>query len=326
MNALTQAGRRTRTGTLTALLVNLVLAAAKLAVGLLSGAAVLLAEAAHSFADAVNQLFLLAGLRLGGVKKDDRRPAAQGKDLFYGLFLAALLLFVGAAVWSIALGVRGLLDPRPITPTRFVVDYVVLAVALLAQALALASSLRDARAAARARGRTLWGHVQATRDTSLKVPLYEDAAGIAGVLIAGLGLALAHATGDPRWDAVGALLIGAVLLFVAWTLAVDSRAQLLGEALEAEDRRRLRDVLHSFPEVVHVARILTMHLGPEDVLVNCDVQVRAGLASGEAEDLLDRLNHRLQTELPEVCETFIELHSGDSKDRIRARVGPPRHG
>jgi divalent metal cation (Fe/Co/Zn/Cd) transporter len=96
--------------------------------------------------------------------------------------------------------------------------------------------------------------------------------------------------------------------------------------MDPEARKRLREVIRSFPEVEHIARIMTMHLGPEDVLVTADVQVRDGLRTEEIEVLMERLNRRVSAELPEVRETFIELHSSDPRQRLHARVGPPRHG
>lgn len=318
-------GHGTRLAIWAALLANLGIAIAKLFAGLATGAAAMLAEAAHSFADTCNQVFLLTGLRLAGTKPDEDHPYGYGKDSFFWSFMAAVFIFFAGAVFSIYRGVTGLIEPHP-HEGGFLVSYVVLGVALLFEVGAFYVSIRELRRSGRARGRRFWKHLETTRNTALKVPFYEDAAAIVGLLIAGAGLALVQATGDPRWDAMASLGIGGVLLFVAWELGVDSRALLLGEAMEPEARRRLHEVLRSFPEVVHVARVLTMHLGPEDVLVNADVQVRRGLGSEQIEELMDRLNRRLQTELPQVRETFIELHSADTHDRVRARVGGPRHG
>lgn len=319
------AGHGTRTAIVAALLANLAIAVAKLLAGLATGAAAMLAEAAHSFADTCNQVFLLTGLRLAGARPDEEHPYGYGKDTFFWSFMAAVFIFFAGALFSIYRGVRGLLEPRP-HEGGFLVSYAVLGVAALFELGAFLVSVRELRRAARARGRRFWTHLEATRDTALKVPFYEDAAAITGLALAAAGLALVQATGDPRWDALASLGIGGVLLLVAWELGVDSRALLLGEAMDLEGRRRLHEVLRSFPEVVHVARVLTMHLGPEDVLVNADVQVRTGLATEQLEDLMDRLNHRLQAELPQVRETFIELHSADMHDRARARAGGPRHG
>lgn len=318
-------GHGTRLAIWAALLANLGIAVAKLLAGLATGAAAMLAEAAHSFADTCNQVFLLTGLRLAGTKPDEDHPYGYGKDSFFWSFLAAVFIFFAGALFSIYRGVMGLIDPHA-HEGGFLVSYVVLGVALLFETGALFVSIRALRRAARARGRRFWRHLENTRNTALKVPFYEDAAAITGLLIAGAGLGLVQATGDSRWDAIASLGIGLVLLFVAWELGVDSRALLLGEAMEPEGRRHLHAVLRSFPEVVHVARVLTMHLGPEDVLVNADVQVQKGLATEQVEDLLDRLNRRLQAELPQVRETFIELHSADMHDRARARAGGPRHG
>lgn len=314
----------TRRAMLVALGANLVLGLAKLAAGLMTGAKSLLAESAHSFADACNQVFLLIGLRLSGTHPDELHPYGQGKDRFFWSFLISVLLFAGAALFSIYQGVTGLVSPEPLE-RDFLFGFVVLALALAYESVALAVTMRDLRRAAKAAGRGFWDHLEATRNTSLKVPFYEDLAAIVGLLLAAGSLGLAHLTDDPRWDAIGALGIGLVLLFVAWEVGADSRALLLGQPMEADERRRLHQVLRSFPEVVHVARLITLQLGPEDVLVNAEVRVQRGLRTDQLEALLDRLNRRLADELPQVRETFIELHPGDARDPTRARVGV-RHG
>ncbi len=307
------------------LLADLALAVAKLLAGVATGASSMLAEAAHSLADTCNQVFLLTGVRLAETRPDEEHPYGHGKDGFFWSFMAAVAVFFAAALFALWRGIMGLVSPRPLEGS-FLLSYVVLGAALLFELGSFALSVHTLRRSARERGRRFWRHLEATRNTALKVPFYEDAAAIVGLLLAAAGLILVQATGDSRWDAVAALGIGGVLLFVAWELGVDSRALLLGEAMEPEGRRRLHEVVRSFPEVVHVARVLTMHLGPEDVLVNLDVQVRKGLATEQIEELMDRLDRRLQAELPQVRETFIELHSADTHDRVRARAGGPRHG
>lgn len=318
-------GQRSRTAIWVALLADLGFGAAKLVTGLSTGAAAVLAEAAHSFADACNQVFLLTGLRLAGAKPDEVHPYGRGKDAFFWSFLAAVVVFVLGALVGVWRGVRGLLDPDgPRGEPWF--SYLVLGAALAWELIAFSVSAGELRSAARARGRPFWRHLEVTRNTPLRVPFHEDAAAIVGLALAIAGLVLTQLTGDARFDAAASLGVAGVMLFVAFELGVDSRALLLGQAMEPEGRHRLHEVLRSFPEVVHVARVLTMHIGPEDVLVNADVQVRPGLAAEQVEDLMDRLNRRLQAEFPQVRETFIELHWADTHDRARARAGGPRHG
>jgi cation diffusion facilitator family transporter len=309
----------TRKAILAAFVANLGIAIGKLVAGLLTGAAAMLAEAAHSFADCFNQVFLLVGLRLSGARADEDHPYGYGKDRFFWSFMAAVFIFFAGALFSLYRGARGLIDPHPHTGS-FLPSYLVLGAALAFETWALLVSVRALRAAAVRVGHGFWRHLDRTRNTALKVPFYEDAAAIVGIVIAAGGLLLVQLTGEPRWDAVASLGIGVVLLFVAWEIGADSRALLLGEAMDAADRRTLREALRSVPEVERVARVLTMHLGPEDVLVNADVQVRRGLRTAELEGVIDRLNHRVHAALPQVKETFIELHSSDPRERIKARL------
>jgi divalent metal cation (Fe/Co/Zn/Cd) transporter len=142
----------------------------------------------------------------------------------------------------------------------------------------------------------------------MKVPLYEDAAALLGLLIAASGLYATQLTGNGIYDGIASIGIGGVLAFVAWELGRDSRALLLGEAAPPEDEERLRNVMTSFEEVTEVLRLLTMHLEPNAVLVNAEIHVVDGLDTDQIEELLERITRAMRKEVPEVSQTFIELH------------------
>ncbi len=161
---------------------------------------------------------------------------------------------------------------------------------------------------ARDENRSFWGHFRTTRNTTMKVPLYEDAAALAGLAIAAAGLLLTQLTGNHVYDGIASIGVGVILGFVAFELGADSRALLLGEAVPPEDEERLREIMTSFEEVTDVLRLLTMHLGPDAVLVNTEIHVVDGLETDQIEDLLERITQRMREEMPEVAQTFIELH------------------
>ena len=180
--------------------------------------------------------------------------------------------------------------------------------------------MREFRKTARTEGRSFWEHFKATRNTTIKVPLYEDMAALVGLVIAVSGLLATQLTGNSVYDGIASIGIGGVLAVVAFALGRDSRALLLGEAVPPEDEQRLREVMTSFDEVSEVLlRLLTMHLGPDAVLVNAEIHVVDGLDTDQIEDLLERITTAMRDEMPEVAQTFIELHPPGHKGQSGPR-------
>lgn len=160
----------------------------------------------------------------------------------------------------------------------------------------------------------------------MKVPLYEDAAALTGLVIAAAGLFLTQITGNPIYDGAASVGIGVVLVFVAWRLGTDSRRPLLGEAASPEDRRRVRAIVASFPEVTGLLRLLTMHLGPREILVTAEVPIVDSLDTDRIERLIENITAEIRAEIPEVTETFIELHPEPRRPAPEDRSGAGRGG
>jgi cation diffusion facilitator family transporter len=291
-----------------ALSANLLIAIAKLVAGLVSGSSAMLAESAHSVADTINQVFLLLSLRLSSARPDEDHPYGHGKDRFFWSFLAAVLIFFAGALFSLYNGVRAVLDPVT-EHESFLLSYTVLGIAFLFEAGALVVSVREFLHAARAEKHSFRQHWEVSRNTSMKVPLYEDAAALVGLVIAAGGLALVQVTGNAIFDGLASIGVGLVLLYVAFQLGIESRGLLIGEAVPPEERREMRRVMEAFPEVTRVLRLLTMHLGPNDVLVNAEVHLVNGLDTDRIELLLEEITQALRRENPKVSQTFIELRS-----------------
>jgi cation diffusion facilitator family transporter len=291
-----------------ALFANLLIAIAKLAAGVVSGSSAMYAESAHSIADTINQVFLLVSLRLSRARPDEEHPYGHGKDRFFWSFLAAVFIFFAGALFSLYNGFHAVIDP-PEEHESFLLSYVVLGIAFLFEGGALVISAREFLHAARAEGQGFREHWRVSRNTSMKVPLYEDAAALVGLLVAAGGLALVQATGNAVFDGLASIGIGLVLLYVALQLGIESRGLLIGEAVPAEERREMRRAMEAFPEVTRVLRLLTMHLGPNDVLVNAEVHLVNGLDTDRIELLLEEITRALRRANPKVSQTFIELRS-----------------
>lgn len=300
-----------RATVLAALVANGVIAVAKLVGGLVAGSSAMLAEAAHSLADTTNQGLLLMSISLGKRKPDERHPFGYGKERFFWAFVAAVFIFVAGAVFSVGEGVRSLLVHGVEEEAGFLIPYVVLGVALVAEAIALGWAFVQVRRAARRRGRGLFAFLRVTRDPTAKTALFEDAAAVMGVIVALVGIGLHQATGDPRWDAGASIVIGVILAVVAFVLARDTKALLLGEPAFPEERELLRRCMLAEDGVEHVVELLTMALGPESLLVTARLDLRQGLDEDEIERLAHAIDRRCREVVPAVVEVFLDPTSRD---------------
>ena len=297
-----------------ALAANLLIAASKFLAGFVSGSSAMLAEGVHSVADTVNQGFLLVGLHTSKRDPDEEHPFGHGQDQFFWSFLVAVLIFFAGGGFAIYQGITSILG-EPADHGSLLINYLVLGVAFIFEGSALTISTREFRRAARAEGRPFWEHFKTTPNITMKVPLYEDAAALTGLLIAAVGLLLLEVTGNEIFDGLASICIGLLLLFVAWELGSDSRRLLIGEAILPEERRRIREVMLSFPEVAEVLRLLTVYLGAESVLVTAEIHVVDGLDTDGIEDLLERMTKEIRQAVPEVSQTFIEPHPARQEHR-----------
>lgn len=286
---------------------NVLIALAKFVAGFISGSAALLAEGAHSVADTTNQVFLLVSLRSSKSPPDQKHPYGYGQDRFFWTFLVAVGLFVAGAVFSIYEGISKITSGSE-GGESFLASYIVLGAAFIFEGSSLFITSREFRRAARQKGISFRQHFKTTRNTTIKVPLYEDTAALIGLFVAGVGIFLTQMTGSVIFDGIASIVIGLVLIVVAWELGTDSRALLIGEAVLPEDQQRLRETMTSFPEVTQVLRLLTMHLGPDSVLVNAEIHVVDELTTDQIENLLEKITRAIHKELPEITQTFIELH------------------
>ncbi len=296
---------------LAALFANAAIAVGKLVAGLLTGSAALLAEAGHSVADTVNQVFLLIGINLSDTDADELHPHGYGKEAFFWSFLAAIFIFVAGATFSFYEGIRTAVENHE--HERGVADlaiaFGVLGVALLFEIASITFAVRSLLAGARRKGWNIAQFLRKSPDLTTKTVLYEDSAAIMGLLLAALGLTLSELTGDEVWDAVASIAIGFVLVAVSVMLGTQARNMLLGAAANDEVREALRQVVSSFPEVDHIVRLLSMQLGTHSVLVTGELEVSRGLTTDEIEALITRIDARIAQELPEVRETFWELRN-----------------
>ncbi len=288
---------------------NLAIAIAKLIGGLITGSAALLAEAGHSLADTVNQVFLLTGINLSGHQPDEAHPHGYGKEPFFWSFLAAIFIFVAGATFSVYEGTRTLVEghEHDRTGKELALAFGILGVATVIELGSMTLAVRAIAAGARGKSWSFLRYVREAPDPTAKTVFYEDGAAVTGLLIAAGGLALAQLTGNEAWDGIASLGIGVVLAGVAFILGAQARSLLLGAAAHKDTRNEIHETLNSFPEVEQVVRVLTMQLGAHSILVTGELQVERAMTADAIEGLMDRIDALLKERLPEVVDTFWEL-------------------
>ncbi len=291
-----------RSAVIAALLGNSAIAVAKFIAALLTGSAGMLAEAFHSVADTGNQLLLLRGLAVSRRGRSVQHPFGRGKEVYFWSFMVAVMLFVGGGVLAVQRGIDALRHPHEVT--NFVASFLVLGIAVVLESLSFRIARREFN---RERGsRRLWRSLRSTKDTSVLVVLFEDSAAIVGLVIAGTGLMLTILTGTALWDGVASILIGGLLGLVAVLLASETKELLVGEAATRADRSAIRGAVLSVGDVEAVGRLLTMHLGPEEVLVNVEVGLQDGLTGEEVTAAVGRIESAIRGVVPEAGDIFVE--------------------
>ena len=270
-----------------------------------SGSSAMLAEGFHSLADTGNQLFLLRGTKNSRLLPTVRYPFGQGKEAYFWAFMVAVFLFVGGGVVAITEGLDRLLHPRA-AEGGLTFNLIVLGVAAVFElGVAFRPAVKEFN---RRRGsRRVWRTIRETKDPTLLVVLFEDSVAVIGIAVAAAGLLLAEWTGDPHWDGVASLVIGVMLCLTAWILAIETKGLLVGESASRQVRSAIRAAVLSVGEVETVERLLTMHLGPDEILVNLDVTVEPGKTAADLEDINRRIEAEILSMVPQATRVFIEF-------------------
>jgi cation diffusion facilitator family transporter len=300
------AGSESRTLVILALVANILIAIMKFVAAAITGSAAMLAEGFHSTADSGNQLFLLRGAAVSRYGPSVRYQFGRGKELYFWSLMVAVFLFVGGAVVSVYEGWERFRHPEETTNLAWSLG-VLAAAAVFEIVIAFVPAVEEFN---RRRGsRRAWRAIRESKDPALMVVLFEDAAAVLGVFIAMTGILLAEWTGDPRWDGVASMMIGVLLAFVAWLVAVEVKSLLVGESASRAARSEIRAAVLSHPNVEAIGRLLTMHMGPTDIVVNLDVDFQPGLSAEEIEATIDQLEQAVKEVVPEATTIFVEPES-----------------
>lgn len=250
---------------------NVLVAAAKSAAAVVTGSASLVAEAAHSWADSGNEIFLLIANRRARRPPDRAHPFGHGREAYVWSLFAAVGLFVAGAAVSVTHGIQELIRPEP--AERFLVGYVVLAVSFVLEGISFLQSVRQAKPEAESADRDLIEHVLATSDPTLRAVFAEDSAALIGLIIAAAALAAHQLTGSVVPDAAGSILVGVLLAVIAVVLINRNRRFLVGQEADPRVRKAAIQALLNAPEVARVTYLWLEFVGPRMIFVIGDVDL-----------------------------------------------------
>ncbi|SDY53152.1 cation diffusion facilitator family transporter [Herbiconiux ginsengi] len=243
-----------------AFIANILVALAKSIVAGLTGSASMLAEAAHSWADAGNEIFLLIADRRAEKKPDAMHPLGHGRDAYIFSLFAAFGIFTVGAVVSVYHGIQSLAAPEAVE--NYTLNYIVLAVAFVLEGFSLSQSVMQGRRTARRYRRGFFDYVVNGSDTTLRSVFFEDTAALIGLVLAATGIGLHQVTGDPMWDALGSIAIGVLLGGVALILISRNRRYLLGAGPTDMFRMQVGRTLLAHPEIDRVTSLYLEFSGP----------------------------------------------------------------
>jgi len=292
---------------LKSLAVNAVIATSKGIAAAMTGSGAMLAETLHSFADCGNQLLLLLGIRQSKKPADAKHPLGYGRSMYFWSFIVALLLFAGGGMFSIYEGVHKIRHPEP-------VGDITIALVILGLSIVLEgwSTLGNIKLMNQRRGTMpFFRYMRETKDSDLIVVFGENSAAVLGLLLAMIFILVSKITDDGRWDAVGSLAIGAVLVGVATFLAREVKSLLVGESADPLVIAAAEKLVEDDPNVEKMLRILSIQQGPGEIVVAMKLKFRDGLTTQELVAAINAFEAELEKRVPEVKWTFIEP---DDKD------------
>jgi cation diffusion facilitator family transporter len=282
---------------------NLGIAIAKLVGAIITGSAGLLAETFHSLADTGNQALLLVGGRRADRKPSKEHPFGYGSERYFWSFVVALVLFSLGGLFALFEGVQKLRNPHQASHLGLAI--IILIFAIVLESLSLATALREAKHS-KLPDVSWWSYVRNAKEPELPVVLLEDFGAEIGLLFALIGVIVASVTGNSRWDALGSLAIGVLLIGIAFVLAVKMKSLLIGEAATSEVQDLISTALINQPHVNKIIHMRTLHLGPDEVLLAVKIEFNRDLSVAQLALAIDDAEVRARNAVKQRLVIYIE--------------------
>ena len=285
-----------------ALIGNSLIAISKFIAASYTGSSAMFSEGVHSVVDSGNQLLLLYGVKRSKKPADSNHPFGYGKELYFWSFVVAILIFgLGAGICFYE-GIHKISSPQPVTNP--IINYTVLGLAIIIEGWTCWVAATEFK---KSKGDLGWVKaIRRSKDPALFTVLFEDTAALLGLLVALIALTLSEYLNLPVLDAVASLIISFILAVTAGLLAFECKGLLTGEGAGEEVVTGINQIIDESQGIKHVNEVLTLHLGPEDILLNVSLDFEDDLSSGEVEEAISDLESRIKQMFPEIRRVFIE--------------------
>jgi cation diffusion facilitator family transporter len=285
-----------------ALLANLGIALSKAVGFLITGSASMLAEAIHSAADSGNQGLLLLGGRRAARAADRSHPFGYGRERYFWSFVVALVLFSLGGAFATFEGIEKIRHPHELESIGVAIG--ILLVAILLESYSFRTAIVEANKVRGDGG--WWAFIRRSKNPELPVVLLEDLGALVGLVLALLGVTIAHVTEDPMWDGLGTLSIGILLLVISVVLAVEMKSLLIGETADDQVETAIRGAIEGDADVESVIHLRTQHLGPDELLVGAKVSFAPTLTVADLADVINRVEVAVRDAAPAARILYVE--------------------
>jgi cation diffusion facilitator family transporter len=288
-----------------ALIGNGLIAVTKFGAAAFTGSSAMLSEGIHSLVDTGNQVLMLHGMRRSQLPADSRHPFGYGRELYFWAFVVAILIFAIGSGVSLYEGVIKTITPHPVANAY--INYIVLGLAAVFEAGAWWVAFKEFQRRRGSRG--FLQEIRDSKDPTVITVLFEDTAAMLGLIVAFIGIGLAQILDAPVFDGLASIVIGLILAATAAALSYETKGLLIGESARELIREGIDTIVAGERGILAVNEVLTMHMGPDDILLNLSVDFADDLNSAEVEALISDLERRIKAAHPEITRLFIEAQS-----------------
>ncbi len=301
-----------KTAIFAAIAANFAIAVMKFTAAFFTGSSAMLSEGIHSLVDTGNGGLLLVGVHKSQQPADALHPFGYGKELYFWCLIVAVLIFgIGGGI-SIYEGIKHLLHPAPLEDPTW--SYVVLGLAAVFEGIVFVIAFR-AFQSLKGEKESFWRAVKNSKDPTTFTVLFEDAAALLGLIVAFVGIYLAHYFNNPYLDGAASVAIGVILSSVALLLGYESKGLLVGEGADALTLENIRKLAGAEIGVKKVINPLTMYFGPHTILLTVDIEFDEKLSAAEVEDTVDRLEKNIRRQYPDIRHIYIEAGAISASSR-----------
>lgn len=285
---------------------NLIIAVVKYIVAFITGSSAMLSEGIHSTADTGNELLLLLGMHQSRQPPDKRHPFGYGQELYFWSLIVAIILFGIGGGMSIYEGITHLVHPSELRNPVW--NYVVLGISFVVEGVSMVIAVREFLKR-KEKDESVWQGLRNSKDPSIFIVIGENTAAMAGLLVALIGVFLGHQLNSPYPDGIASIVIGLILASVAVFLAYQSKSLLVGETADFETVEGIHSLVANHPAVNNLRQPLTMHFGPDDILLNLVVDFKSDINANQMVEVIDDLETKIHQKYPKVQQIFMEVES-----------------